>query len=107
MTDLYVTLLKISSKNCGIYNAGFENMSITNIAKLVQKNINCKILIKKNKIDLRSYRLDSSKLLKIFKPKKTVSNAIEELTHLYKNKILIDKPNYHSIKWLKKINNLK
>ena len=42
MTDLYVTLLKISSKNCGIYNAGFENMSITNIAKLVQKILTAK-----------------------------------------------------------------
>lgn len=107
MTDLYVALLNTSSKNSGVYNAGFENMSILDIAKLVQKFVKCEIKVKKKFADLRSYRLDSTKLLKIYKPKKKIEDAIIELVNLYNKKILTDKPSYHSIKWLKKINYLK
>lgn len=107
MTDLYIKLLSTSKRNTGVYNAGFENMTILNIAKLIKKNIKCKIIVKKKNADQRSYRLDSTKLLRIYKPKKNVETAIEELIYLYSKKILIDKPSYHSIKWLKKFNHLK
>ena len=71
ITDLYIFLLKVNKKFSGIYNAGFENMSIKKISELIANNLNCKVEIKKNLSDPRSYRLDSSKLLKIgFKPKK-------------------------------------
>ena len=50
MCDLYITLLKTKIKP-GIYNAGFENLSILDIAKKVQKIIPSKIKIIKNTND--------------------------------------------------------
>ena len=86
-----------------IFNIGFENLSIIDIAKKISKIIKAKIIIRKNSNDARSYNLDSSKLLKIgFRPKKKISDAIMELKDLYNKNILKDKPNFHSIKWLKK-----
>ena len=51
--------------------------------------------------------VQSMEVLRIFKslnykPKRTISDAIKELKKLYETKILKDKPNFHSIKWLKK-----
>ena len=79
-------------------------MSIKKISEIISNKLKCKIQIKKNLSDPRSYRLDSSKLLKTgFKPKKKISNAIEEIIQMYKKGILKDKPKHHSILWLKKI----
>ena len=86
-----------------VYNIGFENLSILNIAKKINKMIPSKITIIKNSADPRSYNLDSSKLLRTgFKPKKKIDDAIKELSDLYKNGILKDQTNFHSIKWIKK-----
>ena len=64
----------------GIFNAGFENLSILNIAKMVSNKTNKKIEIETNNDDPRSYRLDSKKLLDTgFIPKYTVEAAIEEI----------------------------
>jgi len=85
----------------GIYNAGFENMSILEIAKIIKKEIPCKISISKIN-DIRSYRLDSSKLVKTgFKPKFSVKDAILEIKSLYKMKKLKISKNNFSVKWLK------
>tara|TARA_Y100001958_G_C21235159_1_gene561424 strand:- start:1664 stop:2617 length:954 start_codon:yes stop_codon:yes gene_type:complete len=100
---VYLFFVKNNSIKHGIFNAGFENLSILNIAKNISKRIDSKLVVKRNFNDNRSYNLDSSKLLKIgFKPKKNIYLAISELKKLYDNKILKDKPNFHSIKWLKK-----
>src|SRR3990167_1955436 len=78
ITDLYLFLLE-NPKIQGIYNAGFENLSILEIARLVQKYVNADIQITPSN-DPRCYRLCSDKLLKTgFKPKKTVENAIQEI----------------------------
>ena len=102
LIEAYIFFLKKNIKS-NIFNIGFENLSIINIAKKISNIIKSKIILKKNSNDPRSYNLDSSKLLKIgFKPKKKIEDAIQELKFLYKNKLFKDKPNYHSIKWLKK-----
>ena len=104
MVNLYIYLLNANKKYCGIYNAGFENKSILEIAKLVKYKTKASIKVQKDKNDPRSYRLDSSKLLKIgFKPKKRIAHAIGELVEMYKNKLLPNKEEFHSIKHLKKI----
>ena len=100
LIDSYIFFLK---KNIGtnIYNIGFENLSIINIAKKISKIIKAKIIVRKNSNDTRSYNLDSSKLLKTgFKPKKNIGDAIFELKDLFERKILKDKANFHSIQWL-------
>ena len=102
LLDAYMFFLKKNIKT-NIFNIGFENLSIINIAKKISRIIKSEIVIKKNYKDARSYNLDSSKLLKTgFKPKKKISDAIIELKELYKKNILKNKPNFHSIKWLKK-----
>jgi nucleoside-diphosphate-sugar epimerase len=104
LTDLYIFFLKKSKKFCGIYNAGFENLSVLNIAKKVQKEIPCKIKVIKKNFDPRSYRLDSSKLLKIgFKPKYGIINAIKEIKLKFNKKQIKNNPKFYSILWLKKL----
>ena len=86
-----------------IYNAGFENMSILDIGKLVKKNIECQIKIKKSN-DIRSYNLDSSKLLKTgFKPKYSILDAIVQIKQAYDSKKLKSKKKCYSVNWLKYI----
>ena len=102
LLDAYIFFFIFFIKS-DIFNIGFENLSIIDIAKKISKIIKSKIIIKKNSSDARSYNLDSSKLLKTgFRPKKKISDAIIELKDLYNKNILKDKPNFHSIKWLKK-----
>ena len=103
IADMYIHLIENKdSISSGNYNAGFENISILDIAKTIQKEIDCKIVIKESN-DPRSYRQDSQKILDTgFKPKKSVSLAIKELIEAFKNGILIDKPEFHTVKWMKK-----
>ena len=102
LIDAYMFFLK-KNIDKDIYNIGFENLSIMNIAKKISKIIKTKIVVKKNSNDARSYNLDSSKLLKTgFKPKKNISDAIFELKDLFEKKFLKDKANFHSIQWLRK-----
>jgi len=103
LIEVYLFFIKKNNLKHGIFNAGFENLSILEIAKNISKRIKSKINIKKNTSDSRSYNLDSKKLLRVgFKPKKNINMAISELKKMYENKILKDQENYHSIKWLKK-----
>ena len=100
--DAYIFFIKNKKIRFGIFNIGFENLSILQIAKKISKKIKSNIVIKKNHNDARSYNLDSTKLLKTgFKPRKNINDAINELKDLYEKKKLLDKPNFHSIKWLK------
>ena len=70
--------------NNDIYNMGFENYSILKIAKKIQSMTGAKLIINKS-IDIRSYRQDSSRLIKTgFKPLFTVDNAIDELIEYFK-----------------------
>jgi len=81
MTDLYLWMLERPST--GIYNAGFENYQIKDIARAVVNRVGSRI-IEHSSTDPRSYRINSDKLLATgFKPKKRVIDAIEELVTLY------------------------
>jgi len=100
IVDAYIFFLK---KNVnGIFNVGFENYTILEIAKIVSSKIKSKIIVNKDINDPRSYFLCSDKLLKAgFKPKKGVTDAINEIKYYFDKGILKNKKNYHSIKWLK------
>ena len=87
----------------GVFNAGFENISILEIARLVKERVECDIVITGGN-DPRSYRLDSSKLLKTgFKPKKTVSHAIDEIIAAFRDRTLRDEPHFHNLNWMHKM----
>ncbi len=104
MVNLYLFFLKKNKRYAGIYNAGFENISILKLANNIKKIIPSKIIIKRKNFDPRSYRINSKKLIKIgFKPKFNVNDAIVDMKEKFRKKILKDNPRFHSIKWLKKI----
>tara|TARA_B100000767_G_C19770779_1_gene539863 strand:+ start:703 stop:1641 length:939 start_codon:yes stop_codon:yes gene_type:complete len=97
MVQIYHHFLIKKSLPAGCYNAGFENISIIDLAKKIQKKINCKIIIKKSN-DPRSYRLNSDKLLKTgYKQKFFVEDGITEI----KNRLNLSKINKNSFTVLK------
>ena len=71
---------------------------------MIQKYIPSKIIVKKKNLDPRSYRQDSTKLLKTgFKQKYKVVDAINDIKNKYKrNSILIDEK-CNTVKWMKKL----
>src|SRR3989338_3975398 len=100
ITDLYLFFLD-HPEIVGIYNAGFENLSILEIAKLVQKYVVSDIQVTKSN-DPRSYRLCSDKLLETgFKPKKTIKNAIQEIVYQFEKNKLRNEDRFYNLKTMK------
>ena len=86
----------------GIYNAGFENISIKDIASLISKKITAEISVTPSN-DPRSYRINSDKILATgFRPKKTVDDAIKEIIQKFKNNELKDEDHFYNLKWMQK-----
>ena len=87
-----------------IYNAGFENLSIMNIAKKIRIKTNCKIQINPSN-DPRSYRLSSGKLLRTgFKNMFSVDDAIDQLLVFFENKKFEAYNNNFNIKKTQELN---
>ena len=104
MVNVYKHFLKNKDIPSGCYNAGFENISILDIANEVSKLIDTEIVVTESN-DPRSYRLDSSKILQTgFRPEYSVLDAIKEIISLYKqNKIRPNDSNY-TVRWMRKKN---
>tara|TARA_A100001388_G_scaffold38090_1_gene24080 strand:+ start:156 stop:1097 length:942 start_codon:yes stop_codon:yes gene_type:complete len=101
MAKVYLHFLENDNIPSGFYNAGFENISILDIAKLIQSKIDCEIEIKDSK-DPRSYRLDSTKLIKTgFSQENSIENAINELIVEYEKGSLKDREEFYTVKWMK------
>ena len=101
ITDLYLHLIDHPELR-GVYNAGFQNISIMDIAKMVSKNISAEITVTPSN-DPRSYRINSDKLLASgFKPKKTVEDAIQEIIQKYRAGELKDEDCFYNLKWMEK-----
>jgi len=100
--DLIRTYTHFLDSDCGpgIYNAGFENLSIGEIAERVQEAVPCKITTTPPN-DPRSYRLCSDKLLSTgFVPKHSVAEAMVDLQKAYANGDVRDTPECHNVKWM-------
>jgi len=110
MVNVYLYLLEYDKKkiNKKIYNVGYENLSIENIAKKVQKYLphDAEIeYIETN--DNRSYHVSSKKIENEinFLPKFTIDDAIIDLIEKFKQNNLVEpfnNPEYHNLKELKK-----
>jgi nucleoside-diphosphate-sugar epimerase len=101
ITDVYLHLLD-HPEVTGIYNAGFENISILDIANCVAKYVPAEIVISASN-DPRSYRVNSDKLLVSgFKPKKSVEIAIMEIVEKFKSGILKNEDHFYNLKWMEK-----
>ena len=99
ITDLYLHLID-HPEVTGIYNAGFENISIMDIAKLVTQHVPVEIAVTPSN-DPRSYRINSDKLLATgFKPKKTVDDAIREIIDKYRTGELKDENHFYNLRWM-------
>jgi nucleoside-diphosphate-sugar epimerase len=99
ITDAYIFLLN-NPQHTGVYNAGFENISILEIAERVARQVETEIVVTESN-DPRSYRVNSDKLLATgFRPKKTVDDAISEIIYKYKSGELRDEDRFHNLKWM-------
>lgn len=102
MVGVYMHFLK-NDELTGTYNAGFENLSILDIAEKVTKKIDAEIIVTPSN-DPRSYRLNSDKLLNTgFSPKYGVDYAISEIIEKYNNGILKDEDRYYNLKVMSKL----
>jgi nucleoside-diphosphate-sugar epimerase len=107
MIGVYLHFLKLGGKAPGIYNAGFENISILDIAKKVTKHVPAEIEITESN-DPRSYRQNSDKLLGTgFTPAYSVDHGIKDLIDSYNAGKLEDEDCYYNIRSMKKIFNIK
>ena len=107
LANIYLHFLNNQNIDSGCYNAGFENISILEIAQKVQKKLDAEIEITESN-DPRSYRQDSSKLIQTgYTPKFGIDNAIDEIIEAYKNKTLMDNEKCYTVKWMKTLSNKK
>jgi len=85
----------------GCYNAGFENISILDIAEHVKSKIGAEIVVSASN-DPRSYRQDSSKLLATgFQPSHSVADAISEIAEAFQQNDLPDDESCYTVKWMR------
>lgn len=104
ITDLYLFLLDgPGARLSGIYNAGFENISIGDLAARIAARIPSEVVYTESN-DPRSYRQDSQKLLATgFRPRKGVSDAIEEIRAAYAAGTLVDRPEWRTTSHMRRM----
>ena len=100
ITDAYLHFID-NPEFTGIYNIVFENLSLMDIAKIVQNFCPAKIKVLESQ-DPRSYRVDSSKIIASgFSPKKTVNTAIIEIKEMFDNGSLKNQTMFNNLLWMK------
>ena len=100
MISVYEHIL-VNDIDQGIYNAGFENISILDLGNKIKNKVDCEIKIIESN-DPRSYRQCSDKLIQTgFEQKFNVDNAIDEISNAFYNKNLIDDDSCYTVKWMK------
>ncbi len=103
ITDVFIYMLELGARAQGIFNAGFENISILEIAERVRARVGAEIVVTESN-DPRSYRLNSDKLVSLgFKPRYSVQHAIDELVGAYERGELTDDPMGYNIKIMMKL----
>lgn len=99
ITDAYIFMLE-NPEHTGIFNAGFENISIKDIAIMVSEKLDVPIEITGSS-DPRSYRVNSDRLLAAgFQPRFSVADAIDEIAASFQRGNLKDEPHFHNLKWM-------
>lgn len=102
LVDVY--LFALERRLAGVYNAGFENLSVMEIAKAVTREIPASIDVKPSN-DPRSYFVCSDKLLGTgFAPKRNVQMAIREMAAAYHDGRIKDEPISYNVLWMREHN---
>ena len=112
MVDLYIHLLSLPSRQIdgGVYNAGYENLSVLSIAELVKATLGLDVDIDITPTDdNRSYHVSSELMKKQlgFKPQRTVEDAVRDLKAAFDNNKIHDPMNnslYYNIERMQEIN---
>jgi nucleoside-diphosphate-sugar epimerase len=112
MSDLYVRTLELPSKQIDgkIFNAGYENHSISEIAEMVKGSVGENVLTETTPTDdLRSYHISSNKIKKElgFCPKYSIKDAINSLLYAFdQGKIpnSLEDKKYYNIKTMQELN---
>ena len=112
MIDAYLNVLEQEEKkvNSKIYNVGYENQPVIELANLVKKNIEKKVeIILTETNDNRSYHISSDKIKNElgFINKYTIEDAIIGIKNAFKRNEYIDSLKndiYFNVKMMKKIN---
>ncbi len=114
VVELFINAKKNLVQN-QIFNVGYQNLSIKQIALLVKEvvekemnypNIN---IVFSSSDDQRSYHINSDKIYNIlkFRPKFSIEDAIKELCDNFKNGKILDSMNddrFYNVKRIKKLN---
>jgi len=88
----------------GVYNAGFENLTVLEIAQAVTREVPATIVVRPSN-DPRSYFVCSDKLLGVgFTPRKTVQMAIREMAAAFREGRLKDEPISYNVHWMRRHN---
>ena len=85
LVAVYLHVLENPEDMIGIFNAGFENLSIMEIAERVVRHVPAEIIVTESN-DPRSYRLSSLKLLNTgFNPTSCIEQGILEVIEAYRS----------------------
>ena len=111
MIDAYLILIEADDNKVSgeIFNAGYENISVLDLAKLTKNVLGDDIKLKNiDSNDNRSYHISSKKIKNLlkFSPKYTIKNAIEDLKDAFEKKLLpnsLEDEKYFNIKKMQKI----
>ena len=112
MVDAYITLIEADKNKIAgeIFNAGFENQTVLELAETVQSVIGSDVkLIATPTNDNRSYHISSEKIQKKlgFKAKHSIKEAVEDLKKAFDDGLLPDSfenEKYFNIKRMQNIN---
>jgi len=111
MTDLYAKCLFLPAEKIdgGIYNAGYENHRVIEIAETVRDVIGSRVEIAvEDTDDLRSYHISSRKIADElgFAPSRDISKAVDDLNRAFENGLVPEAMNadrYYNIKTMQNL----
>ena len=112
MTDAYLLLLSAADAAIDgkVYNAGYENHSVMQLAEMVRRNVgaHAKLEIRPTN-DLRSYHVSSKRIKDElgFEASHSIEQAVVDLIRAFKDGRLpnsLDDPRYFNIKMMQKVN---
>jgi nucleoside-diphosphate-sugar epimerase len=98
-----------------VFNIGFENHSIADIAKMVQKIVGEEFpekgeigIVTTPSDDNRSYHVNSDKVFRAlgYRPKRTIEDAVRDLARAFRNHLLDDSFEndwYYNVRTMKKL----
>jgi len=111
MTDLYILLLELPKEKIAgkIWNAGYENHKVKEIAQIVKNVIGDKVnIITTSTNDHRSYHISSEKIKKDigFVPTHTIEDAVKDLKNAFEKGLIqnsFSDDKYFNVKRMQKI----